>query len=86
MRACSIGFNNRTIKIENIWGYEGLLGVYITSIKLDAPLSLINIYGPSQNLVGFEDKIMTSSFMDKENIIIVGDLNFYTSMGITSTN
>lgn len=74
-RGCAIGFNNRTINIENIWGSEGVLGAGVTYIELDAPLHLINIYGPCHNRVGFWDKLTTSYFMDKDNIIIGGDLN-----------
>jgi len=76
---CDIGFNNGTIKTENIWGCEGVLGEDIISTELDTPLFLVNIYGPCHNSVGLWDKLIASSFMNKDNIIIGGDLNF--SMG-----
>lgn len=71
-----MGFNSITIKIDNMWGSEGVLGDDITTIELNASPWLINIYGPYHNRVGFWDKLMNTSFMDTDNVIIGGDLNF----------
>ena len=39
-------------------------------------LNLINIYGPYNNKVAFRESVQASQFLKRDNVVIVGDLNF----------
>lgn len=71
-----MGSNNKTINIVNVWGGEGLLSANITTIEIDVPLRLINIYGPCHNRMGYWNNLMSTSLLNYDKMIIGGDLNF----------
>lgn len=71
-----LGFNNKTIKIDNIWRGEGYLGADFKAIDIDLSLRMINIYGPCHNREDFWDTFLSAYFMKAYNLIIGGDLNF----------
>lgn len=51
----------------------------VFSEELGIHIGIVNIYGPCHNHVAFWEDVMGSSFMQGDNIILGGDLNF--SMG-----
>ena len=46
---CALGYNKRSIRLENVWGGEGYLGVDIISTYINTPFKFINVYGPCHN-------------------------------------
>ena len=78
-----MGFNKRSIKLLNAYGGEGFLCADISSSKLNRNLRLVNIYSPCHNRELFWNRLMEADFMQSENLIIRGDLNF--SLGLVES-
>eukprot|EP00253_Pinus_taeda_P033090 PITA_33090 len=72
----AIGIHNRAIKIRNIWGDRGFIGldVYVLSMEMD--IQVINVYGPCSNRATFWSALLESELLKEDNIILDGDLNF----------
>jgi hypothetical protein len=45
-RGLYIGWNTRSIKVINSWGFKSRIGITILSLKLEDPLNIFNIYDP----------------------------------------
>ena len=52
------------------------MGLELFWVEENLHLNLKNIYGPYNGRVGFCESVQTSQFLEKENVIIGGDLNF----------
>jgi hypothetical protein len=76
----AIGWNCRTIKVLNHWGFESGLGITVFSKELEDPLNIVNIYGPCHNRGPYWDVVFNKSFLKEKHLILGGDLNF--SLGI----
>lgn len=76
----ALGFNSRTVKICNAWGGQGFLGADITSNSPLISLRIINIYRPCHHREAFWDSLLQQDFMQSDDIIIGGDLNFSLGM------
>ena len=59
------------------------MGENITSSDIDIPLTIINIYGPCHNREIYWENLLQADFMQFENLIIGGDLNF--SLGLAES-
>eukprot|EP00253_Pinus_taeda_P024137 PITA_24137 len=62
---CALGFNNKMFRISNSWGGKGFLGVDFTSISLNIPMRIINIYGPCQNKEVFWENMLQVDFIQE---------------------
>lgn len=80
---CTVGINKITLFLHNAWGGEGYLGTNITSSELNMPFRLINIYGPCHNRECFWHNLLDADFMQDDNLIIGGHLNF--SLGLAES-
>lgn len=78
-----MGFNKRLIILESVWGGEGYLGADIISFDFNIPLRLVKIYMPCHNTEILWKKLLDADFMQIENLIIGGDLNF--SLGLAES-
>lgn len=72
----SLGVKNRTIELNRVWGGIEHLGADIYSTTLEAEYIIINVYGPFHDMADFWRKLLSSSIIQKDNIILGGDLNF----------
>jgi exonuclease III len=72
----AIGWNSRTIKVINSWGFDSGLGITFTSKELEEPLNIVNIYGPCHNRGPYWDNFFSKSFLKEKFLILGGDLNF----------
>eukprot|EP00253_Pinus_taeda_P003262 PITA_03262 len=72
----AIGIHNKTIRIRNIWGGRGFIGLdtYVLSMEMD--LRVINVYGPCSSRDPFWNALLDSDLLKEDNIILGGDLNF----------
>jgi exonuclease III len=75
-RGLYIGWNTRSIKVINSWGFKSGIGITILSLKLEDPLNIFNIYDPCQNRGPYWDKIFSKSFLKYQQVILGGDLKF----------
>jgi len=80
---CVFGFNKKSIRVVNIWGCEGFLGFDLISPDIIMPLRLNNIYGPCHSREVFWERLFNAYFMQADNMIIGGNLNF--SLGISKS-
>jgi len=69
------GWNTRSVKIENVWGMESVIGCSLSSLDIGETFTLLNIYGPYQNRIPFWENIFSNDCF-KGPVIIGGDLNF----------
>eukprot|EP00253_Pinus_taeda_P016616 PITA_16616 len=74
-----LGVKNRSIRICNVWGSSGHLGAHIYSSELDIELRIIKIYGPCHNREEFWNRILDSHILQKDKLVLGGDLNFSIS-------
>jgi exonuclease III len=72
----AIGWNSRTIKVINSWGFDSGLGITVTSKELEESLHIVNIYGPCHNRGSYWDTLFSKSFLKEKLLILGGDLNF----------
>lgn len=72
----ALGYNPSAVKLHNIWGRDGIIGVDIFTFDLGKELRLINIYGPCINQALFWENLLNLSFMQANNIILGDDLIF----------
>lgn len=75
-RGIALGFNPRSIQINNLWGGEGFLGADIFSSHFGRESHLINVYGPCTTRLTFWEHLLSRSFTLVDNLILGGDLNF----------
>ena len=52
------------------------MGLKFFWVEANLHLNLINIYGPYNGRVAFWESVQASQFLEKENVIIGGGLNF----------
>eukprot|EP00253_Pinus_taeda_P013368 PITA_13368 len=79
----SIGFCNKSVDIINIWGDRGYIGADIYASSLETEVHIINIYGPCLDRENFWRRLLDSYFLQADNIILGGDLNF--SLGFSES-
>lgn len=72
----ALGINNQSIKLDRVWGGYGFMGVDIYSSTLESDYRIINVYGPCHDRANFQSKLLNSSILQQDNIILGGDLNF----------
>ena len=72
----AIGWNDKTIKSQNFWGMESVLGINFLSLELGEAFNLFNIYGPYQDRIPFWDSLLSNSLIKSDSVILGGDLNF----------
>ena len=72
----AVGWNTLSISLTNAWGLNSVLGVDLKSVELGFSVTVFNVYGPYLNRVPFWDGLFQHSFMNRESVIIGGDLNF----------
>jgi len=70
------GWNTRSIRIENVWGMESVIGCSLSSLDIGEELTLLNIYGPYQDRIPFWENIFKNDCFKRGPVIIGGDLNF----------
>ena len=80
---CALGINNRTTRMINCWGREGVLGMDINISNSETPFTLINVYRPCSNRRVFWHSLLNFSLFDHPHVIMGGDLNF--SLGISES-
>ena len=72
-----MGLNNRTVKLNNSWTSDLLIGVEVSSMELGIDLTLVNVCGQCSDRVGFWNTLLARSYMIGLNLMVVGDLNFF---------
>ena len=72
----AIGWCSRTIKVINDWGFDSGLRIKVFVEDLVSCITIINVYGPSQDRVPFWDNLFNKYFLENEDLILGGDLNF----------
>jgi len=70
------GWNPRTVKAENVWGMDSVLGCSFLSSDIGEEITLLNIYGPYQDRIPFWEKVFSLECLKNDTVIIGGDLNF----------
>jgi hypothetical protein len=75
-RGLAIGWNTRSVKILNSWGFDLGLGINIFQEDLGRCFMVLNVYGPNQDHVLFWDNLLNKSFLSNDDLILGGDLNF----------
>lgn len=66
----------RSCKCGNVWGFGSHMGMEILFEEFGRSYTLINIYGPYNDKVPFWERLLKCSFLEKESLILEGDLNF----------
>ena len=69
-------WHSSSCRISSSWGCFLCLGVNLYSQELNSSFCLINVYGPSQDRVGFWDNLFLKPFFSYDQVIVGGDLNF----------
>lgn len=75
----ALGYKSHSIKMCNIWGGIGHIGLNIFSSELGTNIRLVNVYGPFQHHEVIWEQLLTCNLLQSDNIIFGGDLKF--SMG-----
>ena len=52
-----------------------MIGVEVSSLELVSNITLVNIYGPCADRVGYWNNLFEKYFMKGSNLIVGGDLN-----------
>eukprot|EP00253_Pinus_taeda_P008242 PITA_08242 len=78
----AIGILNKAIKISNIWGGRGFIGLDIYVLSMEMNLRIVNVYDPCSSRSPFWSALLESDLLKEDNILLGGDLNF--SMDIPS--
>jgi hypothetical protein len=76
-----LGWNNRSIKSLNIWGFDLGQGMISFSSELGAKFIVLNTYGPYCECVPFWETFLRKYFFEVEALILERDLNFCLGMG-----
>ena len=63
---CALGYNKRSIIIENVLGGEGYLGADIILADINSPLKPINTYGPCHNREPFWERLLEADLCKLE--------------------
>lgn len=72
----AVGFKNRSIVLKNIWGGRGFLGSDIYSKDVEDEMRIINVYGPCHNKESFWRRLLRSSLLQADNVILGEHMNF----------
>ena len=72
----AVGWKDRTIKSQNLWGMESVLGLNFLSLELGETFNIFNIYGPYQDRIPFWDSLLGNSLLKSDSLILGGDMNF----------
>lgn len=54
----AVGWKSRQIQISNIWSMESVLGIEVSSLVMGHALTLIIVFGPSQNHIDFWEALL----------------------------
>lgn len=65
-----MGYNTRTIKMNNIWGGSGFIGVDLYTSDLGNELPIINVYVSCQNQAFFSEHLLRSNLLQADNLIL----------------
>jgi len=76
----ALRLNQKSTKIINSWGCEGVIIANIFSEENGCEICLINVYGPYQDMAPFWNKLLNCDFMKPDKLVLGGDLNF--SLGL----
>jgi len=76
----AIGWNSRTIKLLNSWGFDSSLGINTCLEDLGMNLTILNVYGPYQECVPFWECLLNKYFVSNDELILGGKINF--SLGV----
>jgi len=71
-----IGWNLKTVKVIRYWGFEYGIGLSVLSAETFFEVMVLKLYGPYQKRTLFWEALGQKSFLNSENIILGGDLNF----------
>jgi hypothetical protein len=71
-----MGWRSRSIELENSWGFDSRLGIFVCVEDMGRNFMILNVYGPTHERIQFWDNLLGNSFTKKENLILGGDLNF----------
>lgn len=72
----AIGWLTSMIRCENFWGFHAGIGIEVYSRDIDRVFTMVNIYGPYQERLLFQDRIFSMSWWNSPDLIVGGDLNF----------
>ena len=72
----AIGWWQRQIHCNNIWGIHSGIGADFFSREANLNFSVLNLYGPYQSCLSLWEDLFGKSFWNKTNLIVGGDLNF----------
>lgn len=81
-----VGFDGRTMKLLNVWRRSEVIMVDIFSEELGMKLRYVNIYRPYHRCAEFWENLLRSLFLQVDNDIIGGDLNFSIGHAESSGN
>ena len=72
----AIGWNDRNVKVLNLWGSELNIGIYCSDLVLGEFFTVCNVYGPYLNRIPFRDSLLNNPLLRGDLVILGGDLNF----------
>ena len=49
----AIGWNNRNVKVLNLWGLESVIGISCLALDISIEFTVCNVYGPCLNRIPF---------------------------------
>ena len=77
------GYRVGNLREISAWGFDHTLALELYSKELCLPLLLLNVYGPCQEREMFWSSFFQKYFLNHQNLIIGGDLNF--SLGVSES-
>ena len=75
-RGLALGWNPRTVKLLETWGFESGIGVVFFHVGQNISFTIVNIYRPYNDRVAYWNRIKLKPFLINKNVILGGDLNF----------
>jgi len=69
-------WKQRNCKLKNAWGFSSSIDLTIFSTDLGRSLTVINIYGPHQDMQIYWNSLTECEWFKKKDFILAGDLNF----------
>jgi hypothetical protein len=79
-RGLAMGWNTRTVKLLNSWGFDSGVGIKNSLEDLGRCFMALNVYGPTQDRILFWENLLNKYFLRNEDLILGGDLNYSLGM------
>jgi hypothetical protein len=75
-RGLAIEWNPKIVKVTSSWSFEFVFGINVLFAKIGSEVTILNLYGPYEESSLVLVALGQKSFLERENIMLGGDINF----------